>query len=201
VQERQLPPSGPEAVVTPESAPRRNRALRVAAFGSALTLALFALGCPGPADLDNPGQYQTPPGAAGSGTGGSGTAGTGGGGGMAASCLAACVTTIINTPGTGCKNCHGSLLKIAGTLDMEAPGLDARLKDKPAEHAGLPPGTACPSGDKLIDSAMPANSWLLKKIKNQQDTCGDVMPSTGALSAADQACFETYVNCVAAGTP
>ena len=162
-------------------------------------LALFATGCPGPADLDHANDYLVPP-AAGSSSGGSGaTAGTSGSGGsgMTASCLTPCVTAVINATGTGCKTCHGVAIKLAGTLDMETAGLDARLKDKPAEHPGLPAGTACPSGDKLIDSATPANSWLLKKVTNMQASCGTVMPSSGVLSAADQACFTTYVNCVA----
>jgi hypothetical protein len=84
-----------------------------------------------------------------------------------------------------------------GTLDMESPGISARLRDQPAAHRGIADGGSCPRGDKIIDTAHPEDSWLLKKILGQQGTCGTVMPSTGALSLADQACMATYVNCVA----
>ena len=109
------------------------------------------------------------------------------------------MAAIINASGTGCKTCHGKTIKLAGSLDFESEGYTARLKDKPAEHLGVAPGSTCPTGDFLIDSAAPANSWLLKKINDMTPNCGTVMPSTGALSAADKACVATYVSCVAPG--
>jgi hypothetical protein len=83
-----------------------------------------------------------------------------------------------------------------GQLDLESPGLSARLKDQPAKHAELANPQACPSGDKLIDSANPMGaSWLLKKVANQQGGCGTPMPPQGA-SQADITCVTEYVTCV-----
>jgi hypothetical protein len=175
----------------------------VAGAGAGL-LALFAVGCPEPGDLEHADVYPAPTPTAGTGSGtagssssaGTGGSGTGGGGSSIAACETACVTTIF----TGqCKICHGSAVKLSGTLDLETAGFSARLKDKPAEHMGSTPGP-CPTGDKLIDSATPANSWLLKKVTDMQGTCGTVMPAPTALPAADQTCLTTYVNCVAGGT-
>jgi len=173
----------------------------VAGVGSAL-LALFTVACPEPGDLQNPGNYPAPVAVAGqAATGGSAatTAGTGGGDTAGPGCESACMATIINTPSTGCKACHGASVKLAGTLDLETAGYGARLRDQAAEHAGVTPGAACPSGDKMIDSANPSESWLLKKVTNMQGDCGTVMPLGGALPAADQECFTTFVNCVAGG--
>jgi hypothetical protein len=162
---------------------------------SALTL--FAVGCPEPADLQNPDAYPapTPPPAGGSGSSAGSGAGGGaaGGGSTLAACETPCMTTVLAAQ---CKLCHSTMLKLSGTLDFETPGYSARLKDKPAEHMGSTPGP-CPTGDKLIDSATPANSWLLKKVTDMQGMCGTVMPAPTPLPAADQACFTTYVNCVA----
>lgn len=201
MQERQFPVSGPPAVVTREPAKRRfqgrNLKLLTAVAGAALSL--FALGCPTAADLENPAQYDKPPGSAAAGTssGGSGS----GGSGMMASCETDCLKTIINMQGNGCKTCHGAMIKLdMGTLDMESAGLSARLKDEPSAHKGLTDTSGCPTGDKIIDSTNPANSWLLKKINGQQGTCGTPMPSVGTLTAADKMCFETFVNCVAGGS-
>jgi hypothetical protein len=166
---------------------RRVRAL-VASVGAGI-LALCSVGCPEPADLQNPNQYPLPA------TGGM-VATTGGTGSNGAECESACMAAIIKAT---CKTCHGTAIKLAGTLDMESAGYTGRLKDKLAEHAAVADATTCPKGDKLIDTATPANSWLLKKIMNQQGTCGTIMPSTGALSAADQTCVQTYVSCVAPG--
>lgn len=199
MQERQFPPLDFETLTQAEQrAVRQMRARRArwlsASLGASL-LALFAVGCPEPGDLQNPGAFPLPPS-----SGGSATAGSGTGGSTPAGCETACVAAIINATGTGCKTCHGKAIKLSGTLDFETEGYTQRLKDKPAEHAGVAAGSTCPTGDKLIDSATPANSWLLKKINDMTPGCGTVMPSSGPLSAADNACFTTYVNCVAGGT-
>jgi hypothetical protein len=195
VQQRQLPKSTSEQRGPGElAAARRFRAVQLLA-GTAATalLALVATGCPEAADLANPGMYDAPAPAGGTGN----TAGSGSTGSM---CETECMAKIINAQGTGCKGCHGKALKSGGMMDLESAGYTGRLVDKPAEHMGVEMGAACPSGDKLIDSANPSASWLLKKVTNMQGTCGVVMPITGALSAADQACVTTYVNC-AAGKP
>jgi hypothetical protein len=174
---------------------RRFRALLVCVGTGMLTL--FAAGCPEPADLQDPGSFPLPPGASGSGTtgGSTSTAGTSSG----AECESACFKTIV---GSTCKSCHGKLLKIAGKLDFENDGVTGRLKNQPAEHLAVTPGATCPSGDKLIDTTTPANSWLLKKIKNEQGDCGTIMPSTPPPLTADQIkCFEDFVACVSGAAP
>ena len=195
----------------------RLRRLQAFALGaSASVLALFAIGCPEPADLQNAGTYPAPASTggsatagaaaggsatAGTATGGSATAGTATGGsgmvGGGAECESACLKALIADT---CKTCHGKALKLAGTLDMESDGLTARLKNKPAEHPMPGAGAMCPTGDKLIDTMTPANSWLLKKVSGQQGTCGSAMPSGDGLAGADLTCFQTYVACVAGGT-
>jgi hypothetical protein len=120
--------------------------------------------------------------------------------GVANICETACVVQLFSVNLVRCKLCHGFSLRSSG-LDLEAPYVTARLKDLPAMHTDLPMGMTaadCPVGDKLIDSANPEASWLLKKIRGQQGNCGTVMPSTGALDSDEMACLETYVHCVAA---
>lgn len=137
------------------------------------------------------------------GTGGSasGNGGTGGGASADSVCETPCFRAIVSQGAIACKVCHSANPAARldmGTLDMESPGYAARLKDEPSAHKGIVgDASGCPKGDKIIDSANPANSWLLKKILGQQGACGTVMPSTGALSPADQACMQTFVNCVA----
>jgi hypothetical protein len=178
---------------------RRLRTRRLQAFSlgiGASVLALFAVGCPEPADLANPQDFPTAAGTstgtAGS-TGGGVTAGTGGMPASGASCESTCMASII---GTTCKACHGKALKIAGTLDLESAGYTDRLKGKPSEHPAVD-ASACPMGDKLIDTDTPANSWLLKKVSNQQGTCGTMMPASPPLTSDQLSCFQTYVSCVA----
>ena len=221
MQERQFPQSGPARLVHDETRARRlwrAHRIKAAAGISVVTLSLFALGCPQGADLENPNFYCKPEAsvidanhnvtgcAGGPAVGGSGStagSGSGGSGMMTASCETGCMTAIINAP-AGCKLCHTSnpATRTSGTLDFETAGYSARLKDKPAEHSNVPAGSTCPMGDKYIDSAAPANSWLLKKITGMQGSCGTVMPSTGMLGQADVMCVTTYVNCVAmSGAP
>lgn len=205
MQERQFSPFDFENLTPAErEALRRTRTRRarglVATLGAGL-LALFAVGCPEPGDLQNANVYPapTPSGGSGStagGTSGGSTAGASSGGSTGAACETACMTAIITAPG-GCTTCHGAKTRLSGTLDFETSGYAGRLRDMPAQHVGSTPGP-CPTGDKLIDSATPANSWLLKKVTGMQGGCGTPMPAAG-LSATDQTCVTTFVNCVAAG--
>jgi len=191
---------------------RRVRTRRLQGLGAgvgAALLALFALGCPQGADLENPQLYPKPgyP----MGTGGSGTAGTTAGGapagGNAASCETACVKTIFQTNPLLCSLCHnnnpGGAALMSSMLDLKSDGFTARLKDVPAKHTDIvaPMTNAnCPKGDKLIDTSNPSASWLLKKIDGTQGDCGTAMPSTAPLAAADKSCVEMYVACVAGGS-
>lgn len=178
----------------------------LAAAAGTVSLALFNAGCPEPADLQNPEMYPLPGGssagtaAGGSATGGSATGGatTGGsatgGSATGATCETPCMTTVITT----CKVCHGAALK-SSDLDLEAAGYTARLKDVPAKHGGLMGAPMCPTGDKLIDSAAPAQSWLLKKVSSQEGDCGDPMPQGSGLMGDQLKCVQDYVTCVATG--
>lgn len=165
-------------------------------------LSLLGTGCPEPADLENPQNFKAPGAAAGgsasggSAAGGSASGGSASGGGASvASCEVACVAETFNSV---CAVCHGNPPLFA-KLDLVSAGFSARLKDQAATHSDLPPGmdTGCPTGDKLIDSATPANSWLLKKMTNQQGNCGTNMPQGSQLTADEETCMQTYVNCVA----
>jgi hypothetical protein len=204
VQEPQFSPFDSENLTPAERrALRRARARRVQAFAlgvGACALALFAIGCPQPADLANPQDY---PAAAGTTTtGGGATAGTGGTAPAGEPCETACMKEVFQTNQTLCKLCHNNMGLKSAMLDLSSDGYTARLKNVSATHTDLGMGMTaadCPTGDKLIDTTTPANSWLLKKIHNEQGNCGTVMPSTGTLSPAQKTCIETYVACVAPG--
>ncbi len=180
-------------------------ALAAAAGTAALTL--FSVGCPEPADLQNPEMFPKPGGSgvSGSGTGGTaaggsaagGTAAGGtaaGGSAMGSSCESDCMATVLKS----CTICHGASLKFA-MLDLEAAGYTARLKDVPATHGDIMGTPNCPASAKLIDSATPAESWLLKKVSSKEGDCGDPMPQGTGLTGDNLKCVEDYVSCVAGG--
>ncbi len=115
-------------------------------------------------------------------------------------CETACVRQVFGGGVVSCKLCHGIQLTMSG-LNLDSPNFTARLKDVPARHADLGMGMTtadCPIGDKLIDSANPEASWLLRKLRGQQGNCGTSMPQTPPLLMGDNlTCIETYVYCVA----
>ena len=118
-------------------------------------------------------------------------------------CETPCVQAIFTKDVADCKLCHSSPGGLTSSgLDLQSPNVTARLKDVPAKHADIsPPGSFpnCPVGDKLIDSANPTESWLLKKIRGEQGPCGTQMPQPPTtLTLTERACVETYVFCVAA---
>ena len=114
-----------------------------------------------------------------------------------AACRSQCSNTVLTRVGS-CPLCHGKSLMLGG-LDLESPGVAARLKDVPAKHIEIvPPSSQCPVGDKLIDSANVEQSWILKKLSGQQGTCGEAMPLPGALSTSDLGCMTTWIRCIAA---
>jgi hypothetical protein len=212
VQQRHSPRSTEQS---PFDARRRHSWLQhLAAVAGTSALTLFSVGCPEPADLDNPEMYPKRGGTAGStasggtasggtasggtasgGTASSGTASSGtasGGTASFAACETGCMTQVLD----GCTLCHGDALKSA-MLDLKTAGYSARLKDQPATHAEAQ--GPCPSGDKLIDSGNPAESWLLKKVAGAQGTCGTEMPPSAALTGTDLKCVQDYVSCVATG--
>lgn len=156
---------------------------------------LLVSGCPEPGDLEHVDSYckpgQSMVGANNQVTGCTDSPSGGSGGSGAMSCETSCMTALI--AGT-CLTCHSKGAP-QGQLDLESAGLSARLKDQLAKHATVDNPQACPSGDKLIDSATPSASWLLKKVSKQQGGCGMMMPPQGA-SEADIACVSAYVSCV-----
>ncbi len=97
-----------------------------------------------------------------------------------------------------CNGCHGAGVAL-GKLDLGSPNVASRLKDVAAMHDSPGMGAQCPTGDKLVNSANVAESWLLKKINGEQGNCGTVMPSTGKLNGADLTCMQAFVTCIATG--
>ena len=179
---------------------RRRRLQALFGGSGAILIGFMMSGCPEPADMG------TEPG------GGMNMAGSGGSGGGATgkdACELPCVDKVFAQNVLTCKICHYAdmpnltpPMPSLGKLDLVSPGVTARLKDVPAKHAEIiTMNPVCPMGDKLIDTAFPGDSWMLKKIRMQQGTCGDKMPSTSPLSAMDLACLETYISCVAGGKP
>lgn len=136
-----------------------------------------------PADLENPEQY--PP------------LGGGNGGGAPS-----CVTRAFKAANCNIPACHSStaIAPAAAGLDLTGSGtaLADKLIDKPAEHRdvverdGGPP-VVCNEGDLLINTANPAESWLLKKINGTHGTCGDAMPVGFTLSATDKQCIVDWI--------
>jgi hypothetical protein len=174
---------------------------RLAAWASPAALLLLATGCPGPAELEDPESF-CKPGASvvdanGKVTGCNDQGASGGtGAGMPpASCETACMTQLLQNT---CTSCHTSSAALGG-LDLQSPGFTARLKDQAAKHESVANPAQCPSGDKLIDSANPSASWLLKKVNGQQGACGTLMPPGVPISQAELACVSAYVTCVGGG--
>jgi hypothetical protein len=141
-------------------------------------------GCPEPSDLEDPDQYPAPLGAPAP--------------AAKSACETPCALALLGAK--GCGVCHTKDAPAAfSRLDLSSPSPAARLLDVPAQHLAEPPlaAGACPTSDKLIDSAAPENSWLLKKITGQDGACGDPMPGV-ALADGDLKCLEDFVACVAA---
>lgn len=117
--------------------------------------------------------------------------------------------TLSNTCAT--FGCHKGPYASAGLELTPDMGFVGRVKDVTATHSqiicadtGLTCATipaACPTGDKIIDSATPANSWMLHKIQGTQNGCGDPMPAPSSnlsLSDADKQCLATLITEIAA---
>lgn len=203
---REFPQSESDLLPAERAAVRRARwrwLQGTAAVIGLSALSVLAIGCPEAADLQNPCNYATP------------EAPTPAGGPetkpppcgtkvmMEAKdpCEVSCVDQIFKNPAL-CGICHdGNPGKaMFSKLDLVGANYTKRLKDVAAVHGDLPAGkTTCGTGDKLIDTANPSASWLLKKIDGMQGTCGDAMPTTGPLSTDQKACLTTYVSCVAGG--
>jgi hypothetical protein len=175
---------------------------RLAAWASTAAVLLVATGCPEAADLENPESFCKPGASVVDASGKvigcndqGATAGTGAGM-PPAGCETACLTQLFENT---CNSCHTSSAPLGG-LDLQSAGFTARLKDQAAKHQSVDNPAQCPSGDKLIDSANPAASWLLKKVSGQQGACGTSMPPGNVpVTQAELACVTAYVTCVGGG--
>lgn len=115
------------------------------------------------------------------------TGGTPATGGAAA--IPTCVTTVLTAK---CVICHSPTGAPAfGGLDLVGDFLP-RLLDKPATNIGVANPGSCMPGAKLIDSAAPESSVLLKRLIGPPD-CGTMMPSGAMLTSEEKTCFQTWV--------
>jgi len=159
-------------------------------------------GCPGGADLENPDAW--------AGRFGAG-AGTGTGGGTGAVLDFSTIQCTNTTPETVLNKrcatsfCHGNNYLVGLDLRPNA-GFASRIKDKPATFGSiLCPGSttencvpaSCPTGAAIVDSDVPASSWMLLKL-DMPNGCGEKMPSGTTLSADELACLTQVINAVAA---
>jgi hypothetical protein len=108
--------------------------------------------------------------------------------------------------------CHGKNTDptlVAGDLDLESPGLEARLLDVPAwsrKDSEIFDGTAanCDLSEKRVDSADPSKSVMLTKLLGTQ-SCGAKMPMAPFKfrddPQADIDCITRWVYCVAGKEP
>jgi hypothetical protein len=171
----------------------------LACFGVLGTGGLLLLaGCP--ANLEDPGRFDIQVSAGGSSAG----ANTGGGSstaGSGSSIDTTCLTAVFTKSCTTSAVCHLAGMPSA-SLDLSSPGVAARLIDVPATHGDVADGTGCMQGQKLVDTANPAASWLLLKINGGQGSCGSAMPIGPGLSTTDKACIQAFVDAAvkAAGT-
>jgi hypothetical protein len=132
-------------------------------------VAFLAAGCPEPGSLENPQDFPTN--------------------------LPACV---VGTFRNHCalSGCHTGRVP-AADLDLGSPRVTERLLDVPSTHLdidldGIPP--ECPTGDLLVNTRSPGESWMLKKIREEQGACGDPMPAipTG-FGDEEKACLESWI--------
>ena len=170
--------------------------------------ALAVAGASCAAELEDPDRYKVasgqaqatggipvaPPSTGGTSQGGT-TGMTGGstgmtGGSTGAVTLDACVKTLFME----CTICHSTAAKsFFGDLDLSGDDVIARLKDLPATNKGVSNPASCTPGQLLINSANPAESVLLKRVKKTQ-SCGTAMPDANGLSGAKLTCLEAWVN-------
>jgi len=185
----------------------------------ALIVIALLIGCA--AELENPEDFMNPGGVGGGGAGCGGATGgacpvpiAGCGGATGGMCPGGCggatggscgdtgvpppcdaPTLVFNVPDTmgGCQGalCHQNVFP----PELHTPGVAARLLDI---NAALCPNTVTPI-PKYIDSANPANSFILNKVQAAMPTCGAPMPymPNTALSAEKLACLVEWVNSVA----
>jgi len=136
------------------------------------------------------------PGSGGTNTGGAAGVGPGGmpstGGAQQNVAMPDCAKTILATK---CGNiCHAVSTPVFGSLLLAGNEMDIvqRLLDVPATNDSVQNKESCVPGALLIDSANPAESVFLKRIKGTQD-CGTRMPDATGLSATEIQCIESWI--------
>jgi len=94
------------------------------------------------------------------------------------------------------SGCHSGRVP-AADLDLASSRVLDRLLDQPSTHLdidpdGIPP--ECPTGDLLVDTQNPEESWMLKKLRDEQGECGDPMPAipTG-FDDEELSCLESWI--------
>jgi hypothetical protein len=128
--------------------------------------------------------------AAGGTTSTGGTAGPTGGAAPSMVTLETCVKEVFASQ---CTVCHSTANKDSfGGLDLSGDAVITRLKDVVATHKGVTNPPACVAGALLINSANPAESVLLKRVKGTQN-CGTPMPFAPGLTGANLKCIEDWV--------
>ena len=87
--------------------------------------------------------------------------------------------------------CHGGS-DPAGSLDLVAPGVEARVVGKAASECG---------GQTLVVAGDPAASYLSHKVADAKPACGGKMPQSGApLTAAETACVDGWIRSLVGGS-
>ncbi len=152
---------------------------------------LTLTGCP--ADLENPERFDQPGLAGGSPVGAGGSPVVAGGGGTTVDTT--CLTQLFSG---SCTVCHFAGTTFGGEFDLKTDDVASRLVNIGSKHLGGVDQAKCPKGDKLVDTANPAASWLLLKVSGGQGSCGTSMPPGGTVSAAEKACVNNFVNAEAA---
>lgn len=104
----------------------------------------------------------------------------------------------------GASSCHDAKEPEAN-LDLESPGVEARLIDVPADCAEPDPDDpeACVCPDRLlVDSQNPDASYLLEKVTQEVPECDDRMPLlTGNLRSREVECLRTWILQITGNAP
>ncbi len=110
-------------------------------------------------------------------------------------CAAQVPTTVFAANCEG-STCHNSTIK-AYDLDLQSPGVAARLVNQPSLEAFEPDGV---TPLKLIDPNYPMQSYILLKVELKMPPAGSQMPNLGAmLSPSLISCLQQWVVAEAAG--
>ncbi|MFZ9888292.1 MAG: hypothetical protein ACO3JL_12390, partial [Myxococcota bacterium] len=87
-----------------------------------------------------------------------------------------------------CTSCHGSTAPKGGLTLTPAATAYGELVGKPSE------GSVCSAaGTKRVVPQDPATSQLYLKVTNDPAKCGGKMPTTGSLTAAQQATIRAWI--------